>query len=104
MSGLPPGRKVLLRVRAANACGWSGFCDAVGATTLPAAPSAPAAPSFTNRMGTSVRARWAAPHEDHGAVVTEFVLEMAPDAGNDFVRVRRGVQAAAGVLSPHLPC
>lgn len=65
---------------------------------------APGAPAFSNRMGTSVRVKWAPPVEDNGAAVARYVLEAAPagSGGPSFQEVYAGEAASCrvGGLAP----
>ena len=72
MEGLRPGREYVVRVRACNIRGQGPWSAPVAAETLPAPPAAPPAPVISQRTASSLRCRWDAPAEDHGAAVLHY--------------------------------
>lgn len=72
VDGLRHGREYLFRVRASNARGPGPWSEQASAETQAAAPEAPAPVTFGQRTATSVRVRWEAPREDHGAPVLRY--------------------------------
>ena len=72
LAGLQAGRQYLLRVRATNARGSGAWSEVAAAWTALAPPPAPAGPSFSHRTATSLRAKWDAPDDDHGAPVVHY--------------------------------
>jgi len=77
---LQPGLQYYARVRAQNSCGWGPWSDILASATQAAVPGAPEAPVASGRTGRSVRLSWSPPAENNGSSVTEYELQMAPEA------------------------
>lgn len=101
--GLLPGRTYSWRVRAINSCGAGSWCEAVKGTTLPAEPGAPGKPVFSQRTATSVKVKWGIPHEEHGAAVTHYLLQVRPQEQeqHEWQQVYKGAEAGHRVTGLH---
>lgn len=78
-TGLPKGKTLYARVRAATVAGWGGWSSTRTFTTGTTAPSTPGTPAASGITGSSMTISWSAPSDNGGSSISSYEVQRADD-------------------------
>jgi hypothetical protein len=100
VTGLNPGVKYSVRVKAVNSVGASKVSSTLSATTLAVLPSPPML-SLKSKTSTSVVLSWAAP-ANGGAKMSDYKAEYSTDGGTTWLTVSKSASTSTSLTLKNL--